>query len=194
MVYTYNVTLEGLNGFRRVYKLNPDTTLYAFHKQMVIDMDFSKDNLTLFKALDKEGRIVARYGTFDLGSGTVDEVSIADTIGKGVASFVYFYDAINKKKVIITLVASDEEAAPVSGPTLVEEGSKGPNPIEFENGYIAYEDLPADQKHLPTDAAWKKKFRDEEEDDESDDDEEEEEDDDDDETKEVFDESEGVNL
>ena len=27
--------------------------------------------------------------------------------------------------------------------------SKGPNPIEFENGYVAFEDLPDKQRHLP---------------------------------------------
>ena len=26
---------------------------------------------------------------------------------------------------------------------------KGPNPIEFENGYVAFEDLPDSQRHLP---------------------------------------------
>lgn len=29
-------------------------------------------------------------------------------------------------------------------PVLVE--SKGPNPVEFENGYVAFEDLPDDKK------------------------------------------------
>jgi hypothetical protein len=34
-------------------------------------------------------------------------------------------------------------------PLLVE--SKGPNPIEFENGYVAFEDLPDDKKKDPDD-------------------------------------------
>ncbi len=38
----------------------------------------------------------------------------------------------------------------VSAPMLVD--MKGPNPIEFENGYIAFEDLPDDQRHLPGEA------------------------------------------
>ena len=29
--------------------------------------------------------------------------------------------------------------------------TKGPNPIEFENGYVAFEDLPDDKKRVPTD-------------------------------------------
>ena len=34
-------------------------------------------------------------------------------------------------------------------PLLVE--SKGPNPVEFENGYVAFEDLPDDKKKDPDD-------------------------------------------
>ena len=34
--------------------------------------------------------------------------------------------------------------------------TKGPNPIEFENGYVAYEDLPDEQKHLPGESTWGK--------------------------------------
>ena len=34
-------------------------------------------------------------------------------------------------------------------PLLVE--TKGPNPIEFENGYVAFEDLPDDKKKDPED-------------------------------------------
>ena len=35
-------------------------------------------------------------------------------------------------------------------PVLAE--TKGPNPIEFENGYVAFEDLPETQRHLPGEA------------------------------------------
>ena len=203
MVYTYTVTLEGIKGFRRVYKVNPDTTLYDFHKKMVSDMDFPRDQLMLFKALNESGGVVARYGMFDLGSGTVDEVTLEQTITDGIRSFVYFYDAINKKKVIVTFESEDEAAAPLSGPTLDPSWNKGPNPVEFENGYVAYEDLPDDQKHLPGESLWKKRLAedgasggDEDEDDidldEEGDDAEEEDDDED--GKEIYDESEGVNL
>lgn len=202
MVYNYTVTLEGIKGFRRVYKLNPGTTLYEFHKRMVADMDFPRDQLMLFKALNAGGGVVARFGMFDLGSGTVDEVTIGQTITDGIHSFVYFYDAINKKKVIITYESEDETAAPVPGPTLDPSWNKGPNPVEFENGYIAYEDLPDDQKHLPGESLWKKRLAEEggsvEDDDDIDLDEEgddtDEEEDDDEDGKEIYDESEGVNL
>ena len=51
------------------------------------------------------------------------------------------------------LFRSEEEPGKTY-PALVE--SKGPNPVEFENGYVAYEDLPDEQKHLPGESSWGK--------------------------------------
>lgn len=110
-------------------------------------MNFPHDQLIQFKGLDADGELVARYGMFDLGAGAADEVSVADTVKKGIASFCYFYNATDRKSVIVTY---EGEVEPVPGriyPALVEQ--KGPDPEAFENGYVAYEDLPDEQKHLP---------------------------------------------
>lgn len=152
MVLRYRISLPGIKGFARVYNVNDSTTLYTLHKHLRADMEFPQDQLILFKGLNADGGVVARYGLFDLGSGTVDAITLADTLKKGIASFVYFYDALNKKSVIVTFEGEVPDAVPVKIPTLVE--SKGPNPIEFENGYIAFEDLPDDQKHVPGDSEW----------------------------------------
>ena len=125
MVLRYRVSLPGIKGFARIYEVKDSMTLYTFHKQMRADMDFPQDQMVLFKALDQDGAVVARYGIFDLGAGTIDSVTLAQTLKKGVSTFVYFYDT-----------------------TLLVE-SKGPNPVEFENGYVAYEDLPDDKKRKP---------------------------------------------
>ena len=102
----------------------------------------------MFKALDVDGGIVGRYGLFDLGSGTVDQVSLEAVVAAGTDHFVYFYDVTNKKSVNIT-VEGEAEGLRVSPefPLLAE--SKGPIPIEFENGYVAFEDLPERQRALP---------------------------------------------
>ena len=55
-------------------------------------MEFPQDQLIMFKAMDAEGGVVARYGLFDLGSGTVDKITVKDTVDSGVASFIYFYE------------------------------------------------------------------------------------------------------
>ena len=68
-------------------------------------------------------------------------------------------------------------AAGVVYPVLVD--LKGPNPIEFENGYVAFEDLPADKRKSPDDADYDEDDFDDEEEDEEDSD-----------TEEVYDEDE----
>lgn len=196
MVYKYRVTLTGIKGFYRVYEVKPEMSLYTFHKRMRADLDFPQDQLILFKALSADGTVVARYGLFDLGNGTVDAVSMAETVKAGVASFVYFYDVPNRKSVNVTFEGEEEASAAVF-PALVD--SKGPNPIEFENGYVAFEDLPDEKRHLPADPDSKKSIipildpmdeDDEDEDDEEDDVRE----DDDEDGKEIFDGSEELML
>ena len=184
MVFQVKVTLTGIKGFYRVYKVNGATTLYTLHKQLRSDLEFPQDQLIMFKGLDASGGLVGRYGLFDLGWGTVDQTSLEKAVKAGVASFVYFYDVTNRKSVNIA-VEEDASGARVLPDFPVLSDSKGPNPIEFENGYVAFEDLPDTQRHLPG-----------EEDDEDldddgfDDEEEDEEDDEDEDGKEIFDESE----
>lgn len=191
MILRYRVSLSGIKGFARVYEVRSSMSLYDFHKVMRDEMEFPHDQQIQFKALDSEGGLVARYAMFDLGYGTVDKVSAGDTYKNSVASFMYFYDVTNKKYVILTCEGEVDANPRLVYPALVE--TKGPNPIEFENGYVAYEDLPDDQKHIHTGSSWGKGTDDDEEDDEDLDIEEEDEDEDDDEDgKEIYDESEGM--
>ncbi|MBO4475524.1 MAG: hypothetical protein J5737_02205 [Bacteroidales bacterium] len=145
MVYTYRVTLEGIKGFFRVYRVSGDNSLYTFHKQLRADLEFTVDQPILFKAFDAAGNVAARYALTDLGNGTVDAVSVARTVKDGIVKFVYFYDIAARKSVNITLEA--EEPGSIPGPVLEE--SKGPIPLEFENGYVAFEDLPQQRRVLP---------------------------------------------
>ena len=169
MVCTYRVTLEGIKGFYRVYRISSDNSLYTFHKQLRADLEFTVDQPILFKAFDAAGNVVARYALTDIGFGTVDAISVGHTVKEGIVKFVYFYDIAARKSVTITLEA--EEPGTVAGPTLVE--SKGPVPLEFENGYVAFEDLPQQRRILPGEAG--EEDDDEEDDEDSDEDKEEEE-------------------
>lgn len=196
MSYKYRVTLSGIKGFYRVYQINGDSTLYSLHKQMRSDMEFPQDQLILFKGLDSSGNVVGRFGLFDLGDGATDEVTIAKSIKDGITSFVYFYDVTSRKSVTLTL--EGEADGSVEAPVIIE--SKGPNPIEFENGYVAFEDLPEEKRHLPGEESPKRSkleellgiSLDEDEDDEDEDDEEDEDvDEEEEEEEQIYDESEG---
>ena len=182
MICKYRVTLEGIKGFYRLYEISPSCSLYNFHKQLRSDLEFPMDQPILFKAFGADGEVLARYALIDLGFKPVDEVSIADTIKAGVTRFSYFYDIASKKYVIITF--EGQFPGNVAAPNVVE--SKGPVPLEFENGYVAFEDLP-EQRRKP-----RLEPLDEDDDDEDDDDEEEEEEDDDEDGKEeiIYDENE----
>ena len=187
MVFQLRVTLTGIKGFYRVYKVNGATTLYTLHKQIRADLEFPQDQLIMFKALDVTGAVVGRYGLFDLGWGTADQMPLEKAVKAGADSFVYFYDVTNKKSVNIT-VEGELTGVTVNPDFPVLAESKGPNPIEFENGYVAYEDLPDEQRYLPGENKGGLDFDDDE--DFDDEEEEEEEEDDDEDGKEIYDENE----
>lgn len=150
MILRYRVSLPNIKGFARVYEVKGSASLYSFHKQMRADMDFPQDQVVLFKAFDKDGEVAARYSVFqDFGLGTIDNVTAEQCHKRGEDKFIYFYDTTNVKSVIVTFEGVTEERRNVIYPLLVE--TKGPNPIEFENGYVAFEDLPDDKKKNPDD-------------------------------------------
>ena len=111
-------------------------------------MDFPQDQVVLFKAFDADGNVAARYSVFqDFGFGTIDGVTAGEVHKRGEDKFIYFYDTTNVKSVIVTFEGEGELRPRALYPLLVE--TKGPNPIEFENGYVAFEDLPDDKKKDP---------------------------------------------
>jgi hypothetical protein len=150
MILKYRVSLPGIKGFARVYEVKGTASLYSLHKQMRADMDFPQDQVVLFKSFDARGEVAARYSVFqDFGFGTIDHVTAEQCHKRGEDKFIYFYDTTNVKSVIVTFDGEGEERPHAIYPLLVE--TKGPNPIEFENGYVAFEDLPDDKKKNPED-------------------------------------------
>ena len=159
MILRYRVSLPGIKGFARVYEVKENASLYSLHKQMRADMDFPQDQVVLFKAFDADGNVAARYSVFqDFGFGTIDNVSAGQCHKRGEDKFIYFYDTTNIKSVIVTFDGIAEERRNVIYPLLVE--TKGPNPIDFENGYVAFEDLPDDKKKDPDDEDFEDDFED----------------------------------
>jgi hypothetical protein len=139
--------LEGIKGFYRVYLVNATNSLYTLHKQLRADLEFPQDQQILFKAFDEAGNVAGRFALMPLpGNKAVDEVSIAETVKAGIVRYQYFYDVSSKKYVIITFEGIEPEKE-VNLPEIVD--TKGPLPIEFEHGYVAFEDLPDNRRRLP---------------------------------------------
>ena len=168
MILRYRVSLPGIKGFARVYEVKDTASLYSLHKQMRADMDFPQDQVVLFKSFDARGEVVARYSVFqDFGFGTIDDVTAGQCHKRGEDKFIYFYDTTNVKSVIVTFDGVGEERRNVLYPLLVE--TKGPNPIDFENGYVAFEDLPDDKKKDPDDEDFEDDFDDVDDEEDADD-------------------------
>ncbi len=187
MIYQFRVTLPLIKGFYRIYKVNSANTLYHFHKQIQSDLTFPVDQPILFKAYDENQEVIARYALIDLGYGTVDDVTIGKTIADGVKCFDYYYDTQAKKRVIITL-EGEENGNSITVPTLLPD-AKGPEPAAFDNGYVAFEDLPKDRRKLPGEKSLLDILGGEDDDEDFDDDTDEEEEDDD-KPEEIYDEDE----
>lgn len=147
MTYRYRVTLEGIKGFYRVYLVNAANSLYTLHKQLRADLEFPQDQQILFKAFDEAGNVTGRFALMPLpGNKAVDEVSMAETVKAGIVKFVYFYDVTSKKSVNVAFEGVETEKE-VNLPEIID--TKGPLPIEFEHGYVAFEDLPDNRRRLP---------------------------------------------
>lgn len=142
MTYRIRVSLPNIKGFARVYEAGSRNSLHTLAKQMISDMEFPMDQVVLFKAFDAAGTLVARYATFDLGDGSIENITLEKLAKEGVVELTFFYDTIYKKSVIVTI--EGEGATNATIPTLIE--TKGPNPEAFLNGYVAFEDLPEEKR------------------------------------------------
>ena len=169
MAICLKITLPKIKGFLRLYKAAGATTLYTVHHRLRADLEFPQDQLILFKALGANEAVVARWGLFDIGDGAVEEISLSAALEKGVTHFVYFYDVSNRKSVQIDIY-EDDSPSPKADKLLLTE-TKGPVPQEFENGFVALEDLPVEKQKLPSEDDFDlddEDFDEEDEDDEPD--------------------------
>ena len=82
MIYTYRVTLAGIKGFYRVYKVDGSNSLYTFHKQLRADLEFTVDQPILFKAFDAEENVAGlRITLLDKAFQCVGQWFVARLVG-----------------------------------------------------------------------------------------------------------------
>ncbi len=155
MVYKYKASIPGSKVFMREYEIKGDTSLYKLHDFLVNDLDFSPDQMVVFRGLDESGKVRSEYGLFDMGDGSMDMVTVEKAISKGETVFQYVFD-IRKDRIIVLSFMGETELSPrASYPRLVAE--KGRNPEQFANGY---DDL--DQYAEPSEEAVEDSFMDDE--------------------------------
>ncbi len=136
MVYRIKATIPISKIFMRVYEVRPEMNLFSFNRYILNNLSFGLDQMVIFRAFNEKGEMTSQYGMFDLGSGTVDNVTFADIIEKGEVHIEYCYDFRNNRIIYLDFDGEDEENRKLTYPCVVEE--KGHNPGQFADKYEDY--------------------------------------------------------
>lgn len=136
MVYRIKATIPISKIFMRVYEVRPEMNLFSFNRYILNNLSFGLDQMVIFRAFNAKGEMTSQYGMFDLGSGTVDNVTFADIIEKGEVHIEYCYDFRNNRIIYLDFDGEDEENRKLTYPCVVEE--KGHNPGQFADKYEDY--------------------------------------------------------
>ena len=138
-ILRYKVTFPSNKVFFREYELKDDMTLFALNKFLVNDLDFAPDQMIAFRGYGPDGKLKAMWGLFDLGSGTIDGVSLAKTLAVEAQTLHYVFDLSKNKYMVLSFVSEVEYLSHVSYPRLVAE--KGRIPGQFESKFDTLDNL-----------------------------------------------------
>jgi len=148
-VYKYRATLPKHKSFLREYDIKAETKLYKLHDFLQNDLGFSPDQMVLFRGVDKDGVVLHQYGLFDLGDGSMDNVTLEKTLSRGEESLQYVYNLQSNLYIVLTFVSEAEFMVKESYPRLLVE--KGRNPDQFSS---VYEDFGDFSEELEEDVAF----------------------------------------
>lgn len=184
MVYSIKVTLPESKVFFRSYAVKGEMTLYSLHSFICDNLVFDATQMVFFNGYDENGVRKGSYGLFDMGSGSMDQVTLSQLVAKGEKVIRYFFDMRRKRYFLITVEGVVDDPR-TEAPSLL--GGKGEDPDQFAEKYIDPE-VVAPRTPITGD------FDDDDEDEDFDDDEDDEEEDDDEDGKEIVDEEDASQL
>lgn len=138
MICKYRAYIAGNKLFMREYEINSETRLFKLHEFLLRDLGFSPDQMTVFSTLNLAGKVLRRFGLFDLGDGSMDMITVGDTLSAGEEILQYTYNIGLQLSIILTYQGEGQYNPHVSYPCLTAE--KGPNPDQFSAAYEDYEE------------------------------------------------------
>lgn len=139
MIYRYRATIPGNKIFMREYEVKAFTSLYSFSVYLINDLGFAPDQLVVFRALDKNGKVKKEYGLFDLGDGTMDSITIEQLVKQGLGTLEYVYDMFKDRALLLEMLSTEELFPKRAYPRLIAE--KGKNPDQFSDNYDDFEQM-----------------------------------------------------
>jgi hypothetical protein len=136
----------------REYEVKGSSSLYSFHLYLQNDLGFAPDQIVMFRAIDKSGKVRREYGLFNLGDGSMDSVVLDKIYKEGFPVLEYVYDMFKERSLHLELLSTEEELARRAYPRLVAE--RGKNPDQFSDNYDDFEHMiePSDTELIISDS------------------------------------------
>ncbi len=152
-IYKYKATFPFSKIFSREYEVSGGMTLFELHKYLTEDLEFAPDQMIAFKGLDESGNVKSVYGLFDMGSGTLDGVTIEKTLSKKENTLLYVFDIKKNKFLTLTKEGTAEFAVHNSYPRLVAERGRVPEQFaaKYDNFDLINESTSVDISDNPSD-------------------------------------------
>lgn len=119
--------------FFREYAIKDDTTLFALHNYICSALAFDPDQMVFFSTYGASGARTGTFGLFDMGSGSMDTVTLAAVAAGDAATIRYYFDMRRKRYFIIELTGTVQDTR-IDVPSLLE--GKGDDPQQFAEKYI----------------------------------------------------------
>lgn len=182
MIIKYRATIPASKRFFRDYIFRDGSSLYSVMEFIQNQLGFVPDMMVLFQGVTSDGKVSHEYGLFDMGDGSIDNVTLADTLKKGETVLRFIYNLSKNLYLDLSFVEECASDMKVSCPYVADE--KGHAPGQFSSQYT--DDDFEDRPHGLPKSVPNSDYPDDEDDDDEDDDDDDEDDDED--GKELYDE------
>ncbi len=151
MILRYKATIPGNKAFAREYEIRSETKLYKLHEYLRFDLGFAPDQMVVFEALDKDGVLCSEYGLFDMGDGSMDAVSLGNTLERDEIVLNYVFDLAQGRYLQLHYLSQEDETPWASYPRTVLE--KGLAPSQFVAENEDFGDFPETESVFESEAA-----------------------------------------
>jgi len=172
MIFKYKVTIPASRTFFRDVEINEGSSLYRVMEFLQSQMNFVPDMMILFQGIDEKGKVLHEYGLFDMGDGSIDNVTLRDAAERGEVVLRFIYNLSKNLYLDLTFAGECEADARAEYPRVT--GEKGHAPQQFSAVYVEddYENRPHGIPHPVADDVPDDDDDDDDADDEKDDEEE----------------------
>jgi hypothetical protein len=139
MIYRLKITAVFPKDFLRMVEIKASQTLYTLHEHLQNDLGYAPDQMIVFRILNKKGEEKNQYGLFDMGSGSIDTLTLEELKNRNELHMQYVFDMRNNRFLHIECIEEDEASPRRAYPLTADE--KGLPPDQFDARALADDPL-----------------------------------------------------